>query len=463
MYARQSGFKYTNSSRVSHIPMRILHISTRLILGGSQENTVLSCEGQARRGHEVHLAFGPIYGPEGSLLERVEKFRTPGGGRIQTHVVPNLVREISPGADMRAYRELRRLVRELKPEIVHTHSSKAGILGRAAAWDEYMRDINIDPAPAQDVFLWGCGVVHTIHGPPFMPVEGELLGRVSTRAKNFMYTLAERFAANKCHAIVSVADAMTRQFLERRIGRGDQYTTVYSGMETATFLEPTLGQDRPRMRRRLGLATDDVVIGTVARLAEHKGHDDLLDALGEELKRRPNLKLLWVGDGWWRERLVARAREMGLAVAQLDAHAESERDPATEGGESASIILTGLVPPERVPGLIRAMDVLAHPSYREGLPRTVPQALLCGVCPLAYDVDGTGEICRDMETGRLVAVGDRAALRDAAVWLIDHPTERAALAARGRAECADKFAVERMVDGLEKVYARALKGDAVAS
>src|SRR6185369_14976697 len=116
--------------------MRILHLSTRLILGGSQENTILSCEGQARLGHEVHLAFGPIYGPEGSLLERVEKFRAADGRRIATHVVPHLVREISPWADWRCYGDLRRLIRKIRPDIVHTHSSKAGILGRAAAWAE---------------------------------------------------------------------------------------------------------------------------------------------------------------------------------------------------------------------------------------------------------------------------------------------------------------------------------------
>src|SRR5947207_4986958 len=107
--------------------MRILHISTRLILGGSQENTVLSCEGQSRLGHEVHLAFGPIYGPEGSLLERARSFRTPDGKTIGLHLVPRLVREIAPVADRRALAHLSRLIARLRPDIVHTHSSKAGV------------------------------------------------------------------------------------------------------------------------------------------------------------------------------------------------------------------------------------------------------------------------------------------------------------------------------------------------
>ena len=95
---------------------------------------MLSCEGQARLGHDVHLAFGPIFGPEGSLLERVECFGADDGRTIMTHLVTDLVREVNPLADRKGYIELRRLIAQLKPDVVHTHSSKAGILGRAAAW-----------------------------------------------------------------------------------------------------------------------------------------------------------------------------------------------------------------------------------------------------------------------------------------------------------------------------------------
>ena len=109
--------------------MRIMHISTRLILGGSQENTLLSCEGQADHGHAVSLVFGPIYGPEGSMLERANEH-----GGIETIQTPNLVREMSPLKDFRCYRDLKKIIADWKPDVVHTHSSKAGIIGRAAAW-----------------------------------------------------------------------------------------------------------------------------------------------------------------------------------------------------------------------------------------------------------------------------------------------------------------------------------------
>lgn len=406
--------------------LRILHISTRLILGGSQENTVLSCEGQARLGHEVHLAFGPIFGPEGSMLARVEAFnqraRSASEGfaqPINTHEIPSLVREIAPAKDRRARRELRELIERLKPDIVHTHSSKAGILGRLAGWES-------NPRPA---------IVHTIHGPPFMPIDGGLLAQLRTRALNHAYTFAERHAAKRCHLIVSVADAMTAQFLARGIGRPGQYTTVRSGMELGAYLEPPPDQTRAAVRARLGLAESDFVVGTVARLAQHKGHDDILEALAGRMRAHKNWKLLWVGDGWWAPRLAARVSSLGL---------------------TDQVVRTGLVDPERVPGLIRAMDVLCHPSYREGLPRTVPQALLCGVCPVAYDVDGTGEVCRNGVTGRLIKAGDIPGLRDAIVALEADPAERRALAERGRAECVEAFDARLMVERLEEVYARAI-------
>ena len=141
--------------------MRVLHISTRLILGGSQENTVLSCEGQARLGHEVHLAFGPIYGPEGSLLERVEKFRTADGRGITTHVVPHMVRQVAPISDRRAFGELYRLIKTLHPDVVHTHQLGALLYAGPAAR------------------LAGIPVVHSEHGKHYARCRTRWLGRLA--------------------------------------------------------------------------------------------------------------------------------------------------------------------------------------------------------------------------------------------------------------------------------------------
>lgn len=406
------------------VPLTILHISTRLILGGSQENTVLSCEAQVRAGHRVHLAFGPIFGPEGSMLERVEAFTSETGHHISTHEVPDLIRSINPRRDKQALAQLRTLIEKLDPDIVHTHSSKAGILGRLAAW-QVRQTKKSRPA-----------IVHTIHGPPFMPEEGTTLGRALIRLKNNLYARAERNAARKCDAIVSVADAMTDQFLARDIGTPDLYTTVRSGMEIDAFLEPAPGESRANIRDQLGIEQGEFVIGTVARLAQHKGHDDILDALAPLMKEHLTWRLLWVGDGWWTERLMKRVAELGL---------------------SQRVLNTGLVPPERIPGLMRAMDVLVHPSAREGLPRTVPQALLSGVCPIAYDVDGTREVCVDHQTGRLIPFGDKPALAEAVRWLAAHPAERKAMAERGKARILEDFSARTMARNLETVYAQAIE------
>ncbi|MFI4917103.1 MAG: glycosyltransferase family 4 protein [Phycisphaerales bacterium JB060] len=382
---------------------RILHISTRLILGGSQENTILSCEGQVELGHEVHLAYGPIYGPEGSMLDRVRAF-----GKITAHEVPHLIRPVRPIADVRAYRELKALIDDIKPDVVHTHSSKAGILGRLAGWNARCK-------PA---------VVHTIHGPPFLP------GKV---VSNTIYTVAERFAANRCDAIVSVADAMTRQFLERGIGKPALYTTVRSGVDIEPYL--TSHPTRDEVRERYGIEPHEFVVGTIARLAQDKGHGDVLDALGEDLKANEHWRLLWVGDGYLRGKLERRIGDMGL---------------------DGRVVFTGLVPPAEVPGMLRSMDVLAHPSYREGLPRTVTQALLAGVCPVAYDCDGTPEICRHKQTGWLIPTGDSARLGEAIRRLAARPDERLALAAAGREVAGREFSTAAMVAGLEHVYREAL-------
>ncbi|HAC08350.1 MAG TPA: glycosyltransferase family 1 protein, partial [Phycisphaerales bacterium] len=186
--------------------MKIMHVSTRLILGGSQENTVLSCAGQADDGHEVLLVFGPIEGPEGTMLPAVEAH-----GGITPVETPDLVREIAPRRDWRCLGNLRRLIREHQPDVVHTHSSKAGILGREAAWRESV--------PAG---------VHTIHGLPFHPYLA--------KSKNAVYIAAERWSARRCHAIVTVADAMRDQALAAGIGRRTQYRTVRSGMLVEPYL-----------------------------------------------------------------------------------------------------------------------------------------------------------------------------------------------------------------------------------
>jgi len=379
--------------------MRIMHISTRLILGGSQENTILSAMGQADAGHEVDLLYGPIHGPEGTLLPQVEAH--PGITPIQ---VDPLCREIAPRRDASCLRKLRAIIRDRRPDVVHTHSSKAGILGRMAAWREGV--------PA---------VVHTIHGLPFHPYQGRLAHNA--------YVMAERYAARRCHRIVTVADAMRDQALARGVGRPEQYRTVRSGMVVEPYLDDAESQGS--IRSRLGLPRDACIIGTIARLAELKGHDDILDAMAQRMREDPRMHLLWIGDGFWAKRLLARVEELAL---------------------SDQVHAPGLVSPDEIPSWAKAMDVLVHPSYREGLPRAVVQGLLAARPVVAYDLDGAPEVCITGETGYLVKPGDIQGLRSAITTLAEEHELATSLGARGRERCRVDFDWHEMVRRLQDVY-----------
>ena len=378
--------------------MRIVHVITRLIVGGAQENTLLSCEGQHARGHDVTLITGPSLGPEGSLMERAKA----GGYRVVE--VDEMRRSILPVKDFRTYHRLLGHLRELKPHVVHTHSSKAGILGRWAA----------DRAKT-------AAVVHTIHGLAFTAS--------TSRMVNTAYKALERQTAPITTKIVCVADAMREQSLAANIGTRDQYVTVYSGMETAAFLDPP--RPRQEVRTELGLREDDLAVGTIARLFHLKGHDDLLEVAPSLCARHPRLKFLWVGDGLLRPAFEQRIAAMGL----------KER-----------FVLTGLVPPARIPELANAMDVLVHPSRREGLARALPQGSLAGKPVVAYDVDGNREGVIDGETGMVIRPFDRDALARAVDLLLADEALRQSMGAAGRAFALGRFDAKVMVDALERLY-----------
>jgi glycosyltransferase involved in cell wall biosynthesis len=380
--------------------MRIVHIITRLIVGGAQENTILSCQGQHQRGHEVTLITGPPMGPEGSLLERAQS----QGYRVE--VYDEMRRSILPRKDWNTYRRLIDRLRELKPDVVHTHSSKAGIIGRWAAHK------------AQMPFI-----VHTIHGLAFTAS--------TSRLANAFYEMLERKTAPLTNKIVCVADAMRDQSLAAHIGTPEQYVTIYSGMDPAPFLNPPV--PRQQVRAELGLRDDDIAVGTIARLFELKGHDDLLDTAPQLCAKYPNLRFLWVGDGVLREQFERRIAEMNL---------------------TDRFILTGLVPPARIPELVNAMDILVHPSRREGLARALPQASLAGKPVVTYDIDGNREGVLDHTTGYVLPPFDTTLLAERLSSLIEQPALRDSLGAAGREFALKRFDVKVMIDALESLYSQ---------
>jgi len=381
--------------------MRVLHVITRLIVGGAQENTIATVLGLRRRGVDVRLLSGPTTGPEGSLEPVIAS-----AGLLT--LIPTLIRAIRPAADWRAYRDLLDLFRRDRPNLVHTHSGKAGLLGRLAAARAGVPHI-----------------VHSIHGPSFGSFQGAW--------PNLLFRAAERRAGRITTHFISVADAMTQQYLAAGIGRPEQYTTIRSGFDLEPFLN---AQNDPALRRQLGLRPDDFVVGKIARLFQLKGHDDLFAVAPELARAQPRLRFLFVGDGAWRGRFEQRATALGL------------RD---------RFLFTGLVPPAEVPRYVGVMDALVHLSRREGLPRSLPQAMAAGKPVVAYDCDGAREICRDGETGFLLRPGDLTALAARLQELAAQPALREQFGARGRSLVRDQFAVERMVRDIHELYLRLLK------
>ena len=377
--------------------MKICHVITRLILGGAQENTILTCEGLHARGHEVTLAAGPTTGPEGEMVTRAR-----AGGYRYVQVDP-LCRPIAPLRDRRAYKRLVEILDEIRPDVMHSHSSKAGILARKAA-----------------AAVGGMRIVHTVHGLAF--------GRYQSWWRNRLYVALEKRAAARSDAIVSVADAMTAQALVAGVGRPEQYTTVRSGMEVQPFIRRPPAADA--CRRAMGLGPHDVLVTQVSRLAELKGHEYILAAAARISDRR--VHFCFVGDGHWRRRIEARISGLNLA---------------------GRFHLTGLLGPEEIPAVMHATDILVHCSFREGLARALPQAMLAGRPVVSFDVDGACEVV-DSETGILIAPGDTAGLTVAVETLAGCAELRQKLGAAGRRRCAEQFDHNRMVDRIEAVYRR---------
>ncbi len=383
--------------------MKIIHVITRLIIGGAQENTILSCEGLADRGHEVFLLSGPTTGPEGSLVERA------AAGAYAYEEIGPLVRQVSPWHDARALRRMTRRFEQIRPDVVHTHSSKAGVLGRMAA--------DLAGVPI---------VVHTIHGMSFNRTQG-----AATRAA---YALAERYCAGKCHAIVSVADAMTAQALAAGIGRPEQYVTIRSGMVVADFVPDR--QDRDATRASWGADPHDFVVGTVARLFVNKGYEQLIEIMSRAAAAEPRLRFVWVGDGAHRARYEAELERRGLRKR---------------------VTITGLLPPSEMPRVLGAIDLLAHSSQWEGLPRAVVQALLMEKPAVSFDIDGAPEIVLPGRTGELAALGDCAAFADAIMRLARDANRRRAYGKAGRERCLREFDHRVMVERLDALYRRLAK------
>jgi len=385
---------------------RVVHIITRLILGGAQENTLLTCRGLMQSGrYDVTLVTGPAVGPEGELVEQAREWGVP------LEIIPAMRREINPLRDWRSLAAIRAFIARHRPQIVHTHSSKAGIIGRYAARKEHVPVI-----------------VHSIHGLPFHRYERPW--------NNWLYRELETRAAEYTDAIVCVADAMTAAAVDAGVAAASKFRTIYSGMDLDPFIRRDY--DTGALKRHFGIRADEPVVGKVARLAPLKGYEFVIRAMQEILLHVPKAKFIFVGDG----------------PAAIDI-----RRQVYDAGLQNHVIFAGLVPASLIPTYVATMDVVVHASLREGLARVIPQAMLMEKPVVAYNLDGTPEAIEDGVTGYIVPPESVHELALKTVDLLQHPDKAREMGRRGMEFARRRFDTRIMVEQIDQLYQELLNAE----
>ncbi|MBU0512918.1 MAG: glycosyltransferase family 4 protein [Chloroflexi bacterium] len=377
-------------------PIRVLHPITRLIIGGAQENTMFTAAQLDKSRFRVAVVSGPQTGSEGSLIEEVRELGVP------LTILPELVREINPGKDLSAIWKLSRLMRNGRYTIVHTHSSKAGVLGRIAA--------RLAGVPV---------IVHTVHGWSFH----ERMSPWRRRA----YVAMEKLAAAFSDVMIVVAEGDIEKGLREGIGRREQYRLIRSAIPLDDFDPARV--DRAAARRDLGLPPDVSVVGNVGRFSPQKNPLDWVRIAGILGRALPDTYFLLVGDGPLR--------------AQVEMQLEIE-------GIAERTKLTGLR--RDVPAMLAAMDVFLLTSLWEGLPRVIPQAMTMGLPVVANRADGTVEAIAHGKTGFLCDPGDLIDMAAYCVQLLHDRKLREKMGARGRERALQEFDIRHMVHQIESLY-----------
>jgi glycosyltransferase involved in cell wall biosynthesis len=374
----------------------VAHVITRLIIGGAQENTLLTVLGlQEDSAYLVDLISGIEKGPEGSLdVSQVKNLIS----------VPSLIREIHPLYDFLCVLRLFFLFRKKKYHIVHTHASKAGILGRIAA-------------------LWARVpiLIHTVHGLPFHPYEHWF--------RNWLYIRLEKLCARFTRTIIVVSDAMREKALAQGIGSWEQYVTIYSGLRLDDFLKAPLWRDP--MRQKLGFSAEHVVIGKVARFFSLKGHEYLLKIAQELLEQNPNIRFLFVGDGILLPGFQEAIEKRGL---------------------KKFFVFTGLIVPEEIPKYLSAMDILVHASLREGLARVLPQAMAARLSVVSFDIDGAKEVVDNASNGFLIPPENTEMMKERLLQMSRDPGFRKIAGEKGKQKVDPAFRHEIMIDKIKTLY-----------
>jgi glycosyltransferase involved in cell wall biosynthesis len=375
----------------------VVHVATRMALGGAEENTLYTVNGLDPARYRVSLITGRGSNP--ATLARLAP-------HVELVEVPQLVRDISPRNDAVALAAIRRYLRAERCDIIHTHMSKAGILGRAAA---RMAGVPV--------------IVHTVHGSVF----NEHVGRVSYG----VYWTLEWLAAKMTDRMISVGEDLRRRQLAAGIGTPGQYQVIRSGMELEWFADAaeSTPERRRAIRESLGVPVDVPLIGKVARLEHPKGHEFFFDMAERVSKLHPTAHFVALGAGDLLDQFQADVDRRGLA----------ER-----------VHFAGFRPD--IADVLAALDVVVLTSLMEGLPRALVQAAATGVPIVTFEVEGAAEIVREGVNGYIVPSKDVSLLTERVSSLLDDPVKAEEMGRAGRSLVSQAWTVESMVREISAVY-----------
>jgi glycosyltransferase involved in cell wall biosynthesis len=380
--------------------MKVTHVIARLNIGGPAVHVGLVCAGLRQRGHHARLIAGRVAPPEGDM-----EYACSERG-VSPIYAERLGRSLDPLADAASLAFLVRQFREHRPDVVHTHTSKAGALGRIAA--------RLAGVPA---------VVHTYHG--------HVLHGYFGWAANLAVKSVERALALLTDTVVVLGESQKRELAELRICRPDRIRAIPFGMELTPFVEARAL--RSAARAELGLPADCEAIGIVGRLTAIKGHEHFLEMARRLAARRPRVRFLIVGDGELRHELEASVHLSGLSDRTLFLGWRKE-----------------------LPPVYAAMDVLALTSLNEGSPVVLKEAMAAGVPCVAHRVGGVPDLIEPGVTGFLVEPGDAEALAGAVERCLAGGKALGEMLERARARMLERHGHEAMVDALEQLYTELL-------
>jgi len=369
-----------------------------MITGGADENTLFTVQGLNKDRYEVDLIMGEEF--DESILNKIKN------NHFNIIQIRNLKWKLNFLYDPIVLIKLVKLMRKNHYNIVHTHTTKAGILGRIAS--------RLAGVPV---------IIHGLHGSTFEAFNSGLL--------NWLLFLFGRLTGRFTDAYISVSGVLSDRYIERGIGKKENYHTVYSGMELDKFYGAREKIDCRKKQREWGLDSEDFIIGNVARLEKRKGHKFLIDAFKKVIEERKGcpLKLLIIGEGEEERNLENYVRGLNL---------------------EDKIIFTGYR--EDVEELMAMMDIFALTSLREGLPRVLVQAAAVGMPSVAFNVDGVSEILKDNYNGFLVRVKDVEQLVNRIIKYIDNKDLVWLHGQNGREFIKDKWSIKDMIDKIDKIY-----------